>query len=46
MKLFKCLRLHVHLYRCMYLAPVNLHDFEYNLLQVFNIWQNVDLNKI
>ena len=26
MKLFKCLSIDVHLYRCMYLAPVNLHD--------------------
>jgi hypothetical protein len=27
MKFFKCLSIHVHLYRCkMYLAPVNLHD--------------------
>jgi hypothetical protein len=30
----------------MYLARVDLHDSEYNWLQVFNIWQNVDLNKI
>ena len=26
MKLFKCLSIHVHLYRCMYLARVDLHD--------------------
>jgi hypothetical protein len=26
MKLYKCLSIHVHLYRCMYLARVDLHD--------------------
>ena len=26
MKLFKCLSIHVHLYICMYLARVDLHD--------------------